>query len=235
MIFGKPGFALAFTLTLILVAPVFAADLPAVVEQHIRHQFEGSRERLVVTVKASAAQIAKAKNCGDLRTFAPPGQRAGQRLGARGYIGVHCVDPVAAKSWKQWVPVRLQRFGEVAVSARALSRGSTIMPADLALVERDIAALPADTLIDPQQLIDKELTQAVAAGKPLRMRQVRKPRLVRRGDTVQVTIRGRGYQASSSAQAIGEGGIGDRLTVRIPSGKTLSGRVTGSGKIEVGR
>ena len=204
------------------------ANLVDIVNTHLRGQLAAEPGRLEIAVKASRAQINKAQRCQQLNAFDPPGQK----LTRRGYVGVECV---ATPPWRMWVPVRIQRFAQAAISARRLTRGTTIVAADIALVEIDVATLPADTVIDPAKLIGKEPTQSIAAGRPILGRQVRGLRLVRRGDAVQVTIVGPGYEAANRGIAVSEGEMDENVRVRMPSGAILGGRVTGFGQIEVAR
>ena len=209
-------------------SPVYGADLTQIVDAHVRQRLGVAENRLVVSVRASPAQTSKARRCRQLTAFDPPGAK----FARRGYVGVRCA---TTPIWRMWIPVHIQRFGALAVSARALARGSIVAAADIKMIEGDIAALPTDAVIDPGRLIGKEVTQTIAAGKSIRIRQLRTPRLIQRGDSVQVVIKGHGYQASSRGVALAAGGLDENVKVRMPSGVVLSGRVSSAGRIAVAR
>jgi len=218
--------ALIPTLCLLWTPAVFGEKLVKTIETHLQQQLGAAKDGTVVSVDASATQISKANLCLRLAAYNPPGQQ----LAGRMYVGVRCSD---ASTWRMWVPVRIQRFGQHAVTARALPIGKNLTDADLTMLEGDLAALPPDAVIEKQSLLGKELTQAVPAGSLLRVQQVRLPRVIRRGQAVSVSIRGKGYEVSSRGVAINDGGIGEMISVRMVSGATLTGRGTGIGRIGV--
>lgn len=213
-------------LSLSAVAPAFSEDLATTIKTHVRQQIDREQSKLIVTVNATAKQVARAKLCHRLEAFTPPGAQLAGRI----YIGARCLD---ASAWRMWIAVRIQRFRPYAVTVRALAAGEKITDVDLSIVEGDLAVLPADAVLETTQLLGMELTQAVPAGSLIRFRQVRRPFVIHRGESVSVSIRDKGYQVSSRGVAINDGGLGEKITVKMVSGATLTGRGIGIGHVQV--
>lgn len=205
---------------------MLADDLAKTIKTHLRQQTGTEQRGLVVTINPSAAQLSRANLCRRLEAFDAPGHQ----LAARVYVGARCLD---AHRWRMWIPVRIQRFGPHAVTARALPLGQKISEADLTIVEGDLALLPADAVLETSRLLGMELRQAVPGGSFIRFRQVRRPLVIHRGEFVSVSIKGKGYQVSSRGVAINEAGLGERTSVRMASGATLTGYGIGVGHVEV--
>lgn len=207
-------------------AAAIAEPLAEVIERHIRQQLGRDQEGIVVSVLASEQQLALAGGCPRLAASHSPGQR----LVGRTHIAVRCS---GTPGWQVWIPVKVQHFGRYPVAARRLSGGTTIAAGDLRIVAGDLALLPADAVVSASRLAGKELTHAAAENSPIRQWQVRQPLLVRRGESVAVIVRGGAFQAASRGVALGEGGMGEGVAVRLASGAMRSGRVIGRGQVEL--
>ena len=124
---------------------------------------------------------------------------------------------------------------EILVPVRAVSAGEMLTPEllePLVVAERQ---LRADTLTDPAALIDVEARRRLLAGRPVRQGDVQAPRLVRRGDMVEVVYRAPGIELVTVARALEDGSRGSFVGIsNLDSGQRLSGLVTGPGRITVG-
>ena len=130
---------------------------------------------------------------------------------------------------------RAQALVEILVPVRTVAAGETLT-ADLlepiVVAERQ---LRADTLTDPADLTDVEARRRLLAGRPVRQGDVQAPRLVRRGETVEVVYRAPGIELVTMARALEDGSRGSRVGVsNLDSGQRLSGLVTGPGRVTVG-
>lgn len=125
---------------------------------------------------------------------------------------------------------------EVLVPARHIAAGEQLHPEllePLILVERQ---LRADTLIDPASLIGVEARRRLMAGRPIRQGDVRSPRLVRRGDAVELVYEAPGLALVATARALEDGGQGSLVTVaNLDSGQRIAGIVSGPGRVTVSR
>ncbi len=118
----------------------------------------------------------------------------------------------------------------VVVAKRNLMRGETLDTSALDTVEMDSRALPADYLSSPQGLEQGEMTGMVRAGEPLRASMVRPALMVRKGQTVMLSVARSGIEISVQVEALEDAKLGDQVKLRNPdSGKPLAGLVTGRG------
>jgi flagella basal body P-ring formation protein FlgA len=120
----------------------------------------------------------------------------------------------------------------VVVAARGLARGAVIHQSDVELAH----ASPEDrgdfhAFVD---VIGKEATQAIAAGKPLTQSAIRPQVLVRRGEVVTVWARASGIRIRTMARARDDGGDGELVAVETLTDRgTFFARVSGIREVEV--
>lgn len=162
-----------------------------------------------------------------LVTRAAPGSRAGGRL----TVEVGCPAP----RWRVFVPVTLAVNAPVAVAARPLPARTTLAPGDLQLAERDVHQLPGGYFARLEDAYGMELTRALGAGEPLQPRGARAGSLVRRGQEVTLLAQGEGIAVRMKGEALGSGGLNQRVRVRnLSSGREVEGVVRSPDVVEVG-
>jgi len=124
---------------------------------------------------------------------------------------------------------------EILVPVRSIQAGERL---DGDLLEPLIVArsrLRRDVLVDPEALSGVEARRRLIAGRPVRQADVQEPRLVRRGDTVELVYRSSGLELLTAARALEDGSHGSLVTVaNLDSGQRLAGVVTGAGRVAVG-
>jgi flagella basal body P-ring formation protein FlgA len=118
----------------------------------------------------------------------------------------------------------------VVIAKRNLMRGETIDASALEIVEMDSRGVPADHLSSPQGLEQGEITGMVRAGEPLRASMVKPAIMVRKGQTVLLSVARSGIEINVQVEALEDAKLGDQIKLRNPdSGKALAGLVTGRG------
>jgi flagella basal body P-ring formation protein FlgA len=130
---------------------------------------------------------------------------------------------------------RAQAMVEILVPVRMIAAGERLEPSLLEPVVVAERLLRPDTLDDPAELVGLEATRRLLPGRPVRQKDVQAPRLVRRGDAVEVVYRAPGIELVTLARALEDGARGSMVTVtNLDSGQRLSGVVTDTGRIAVG-
>lgn len=130
--------------------------------------------------------------------------------------------------------VLLDAYPEAVASRATLRRGHVITADDLMLVP-----VPPDQWHDayvgvPDSLVGQEVASSVRSGQPIRLGDVRRPILVRRGDLVEVWVNGGGVTVTTNAKSLGEGGKMELIQVETFDPKrTLIARVIDPGRVEV--
>jgi flagella basal body P-ring formation protein FlgA len=122
----------------------------------------------------------------------------------------------------------------VVVAVRALPRGAVIQASDVQLVRSSAPLGNAERLARLEDVLGKETTQAVAAGKPLDRQAFRDPLLVKRGEVVTVYARSSGVQVKTQARARDNGSLGELVTVEsLLDRKSYLAHVSGIQEAEV--
>ena len=201
------------------------AEIQRAAEAFVRAQTANLPGRVEVTLAPLDPNL-NLTRCENVEAYVP----AGTRLWGNSTVGVRCTKP---KKWTLFIPAQVQVWADVAVSARALTRGQTLSAADLATQNLDLAQLPQGVFTDPNALIGKMVSTQVAGGTPLRPDMLRAAVVVLQGQTVRVVFTGEGVSVSSEGRALGNAGVGEALQVRMASGKVIKGIVKAPGTVEV--
>ena len=122
----------------------------------------------------------------------------------------------------------------VVVPVRAIPREAVVGAADVELRRLDRAEQPSACAKRLDQIVGKETTRTLAAGRPIDPGAVREPVLVRRGDIVSVYVRAAGIRVRTQAKARDEGARGELVMVEsLEDRKAFFAHVSGSREVEV--
>ncbi|MGC0153256.1 flagellar basal body P-ring formation chaperone FlgA [Chromobacterium vaccinii] len=137
-----------------------------------------------------------------------------------------------ADGWRGSFIVRAAVTAQAAVAARNLRAGEVLQAEDIAWEARPVAE-PADLFGQASPPLGLAPRTTVAAGQPLRRRQLQAPLLVKRGAEVRIVARQDGIEVSAAGEALADGRQGETIRVRnLASGKTIRGRVGADGVID---
>jgi flagella basal body P-ring formation protein FlgA len=120
----------------------------------------------------------------------------------------------------------------VVVPNRDIARGEVIGESDLVY-----GTIPANTVFSGiatsvDALKGMEARRMLRAGEIVRLDDVRHPVVVAKGSIVTMTFEAPGVTLTASGRAMGEGGVGDTITVQNPASfRQISGVVTGPGAV----
>lgn len=149
-------------------------------------------------------------------------------------IVVGAVDsPRAAPASAASARSRAHGRGGVLAYARSLNAGEVVAASDL--VWSDAAVAPADALSDAQAAIGKAARRPLREGAAVGAHDLASPRLIARGDTVDVAFEDDGISLVLQARAQGDAALGEPVTlVNTASKKTLEAVASGPGRAVVG-
>jgi flagella basal body P-ring formation protein FlgA len=154
----------------------------------------------------------------------------GARPWGRTHVQARCTE---GASWNLYVPVEIHVTADYVVSARPLRAGQTITGADLTTRRGDLAELPANVLTDTAQALGQTAGAALPAERPVRGDLLRKPVVVRQGQSIRVISGGTGFQVAGEGKAMGNAIAGQVIQVRMNSGQTISGVAQADGSVHV--
>jgi|ERR1019366_217503 flagella basal body P-ring formation protein FlgA len=130
------------------------------------------------------------------------------------------------------VPATAETGVRIVVPAHDIARGQTISESDLTYATVSGNALMAGTVSNIAAVKDMEARRLLHAGETLRADDVRHPIVVTKGQTITMLFRAPGVELTAMGRAMGEGGIGDTITVQNPSSyRMISGVVSAPGTV----
>ena len=120
----------------------------------------------------------------------------------------------------------------IVVPTRDIARGETISDRDLTFATVPGSALMAGTVTSIAAAKDMEARRMLHAGEAMRGDDLRHPVVVTRGQTVTMLFRAPGVELTAMGRAMGEGGIGDTVTVQNPASfRMIAGVITAPGTV----
>ena len=130
---------------------------------------------------------------------------------------------------------RAQLLISVAVLSRSVGRGEQITDDDLDWIDLALNKLPKDGLTDPDLIVGTEAKRRLRPGRVLTSRDVRPPRLVRRGQPVRIIYADGDLRLSASGTARDDGAFGEPIRVVNPeSNLQVQGIATGPAEVTIG-
>jgi flagellar basal body P-ring formation protein FlgA len=140
----------------------------------------------------------------------------------------------SAANWTLYAPAQIAVFGETAVAAHSLERGSLIQTGDFRFVRQNLNLIGAN-YVDPATLIvGQELKRAVREGEPLRLSYIEPPKIVQRGDRVTLEAQSSGLNVAAPGTAMANGKVGERIQVKnTQSNKIVDALVVAPGRVRV--
>ena len=157
----------------------------------------------------------------------PPGART---RGAT-TVAVNCP---GATPWTLFVPAIIRQEFVVISAAQNLERGKTLTDADLRVERRLLTDPPPGAIQDPENLVGQVTQRALAAGTVFNRTAVKARQIVRRGQTVTLSLATGGISIEAAGTALQPGGVGDRISVRNSNSKrVIEGIIQASGEVVV--
>ena len=162
-----------------------------------------------------------------LSAFLSPSSRNATRQS----VGVRCEGNVP---WSLYVPVTIDRPGQVVVTSRPVPRGQTVTDEDVRLAERDLGTLHRGYFTDLEQAIGQRTERDLPAEEVLVPGNVGKPNVIKRGAGVTILAADELLDVRMGGVALASGGLGERIRVRNASSKReLDAVVVGDGLVQV--
>jgi flagella basal body P-ring formation protein FlgA len=128
---------------------------------------------------------------------------------------------------------KIEALAQVLVAAEPLKKGLILQPQHLTLVAMDIGEI-ANPELDSHNLLGLQLTKTVAKGAPVFGSMVEALPVIKRGQKVKMVIEAGSLHLTATGFAHSDGKLDQIIKVQnIESNKTLQGRVSGPGVVEV--
>ncbi|HRH18486.1 MAG TPA: flagellar basal body P-ring formation chaperone FlgA [Aquabacterium sp.] len=165
--------------------------------------------------------------CDKVRTYLPNGTR----LWGKARVGMRCEQgPVR---WNVYWPVTVKVWAPAVVAVTPIRAGSVIGPADLRLIETDLAASRSPAILRMGDVLGRSVLKNIEPGQALRQDDIRTRRWFAVGEPVRVTVKGSGFSASAEGMALSPGDEGQCAKIRFDSGRVVCGLPVGERQAEV--
>ena len=128
-----------------------------------------------------------------------------------------------------------QSAGDGAVAdvlTRPIQRGDLLSERDFA--PEEVTAALARGSLSAQQAAGMEARRTLRAGQPVRASDLAEPRLVKRGETVKISVREGALTITAMGRALGDAALGEQVRVfSEATNQTLQGVVEDAGTVRV--
>ena len=149
---------------------------------------------------------------------------------------LHRVAPVADQGARRLPTAPRPIKTAVVVANRSIARGERIGESDVRL-ESVQGKVNAGGVQRVEDVVGKEAIRAIRGGHRLRPQDIRRPRVVRRGENVILTVRAGSVRIQTQGKALADGSVDDVILVELGDGKRkskrLSARVSGVQRVEI--
>ncbi|MFN5349279.1 MAG: flagellar basal body P-ring formation chaperone FlgA [Polaromonas sp.] len=166
--------------------------------------------------------------CAKVETFLPPGTR----LWGRSRVGLRCTDD--AVRWQVFLPIRIKAIGPAWVLRYTLPANSVLSEQDAVLQDVDWAESTSPVLAQASDWAGKSLARTSLSGETISLAMVRAQPVFASGARVKLVAQGSGFNISSAGYALGAGVPGQNVSVRLESGRIVSGVVHSDGVVTLG-
>lgn len=123
---------------------------------------------------------------------------------------------------------------EVAMVARAVSRGDVLRQADVVMSRRPRRDVAPDVVLDATRAIGLAARHSLQPGRPLRDGDLMKPELVRRNELVMLIYRVPGIMLTVRGRATDSGAEGDVIgVINEQTKRVVHGAVVGAGRVMI--
>lgn len=205
------------------VQTVTTADIMAVIKKDLMAR--GVSGNFEVTLNNVAPTITLPGNVDATAEISQMNYTAGRDVFSAVLAAPSAANPVKTLT----VSGLIEKTIKVPVLTSAISEGNIIGSGDIEWIDIAARHMVNDTIVDADKLIGKTPIRMVDAGVPVRVRDVKSPQLVARGDEILLQFNQGGLQLTAKGKAMQNGAEGETIRVlNISSNQSLRGEVTGN-------
>ena len=123
---------------------------------------------------------------------------------------------------------------KVLVATAVLPRGTVLNETHVALADADTSSVGSPAFEAVADVLYSELVRDVRPGQPIRVQDVRQTVLVKRGQTVLLSVgQAQGFQITARVEALQDGRMGEKVQLKnSESGRILTGVVKGPSAVQ---
>jgi len=150
---------------------------------------------------------------------------------ARTVVGIRCS---GSRPWKIYVPVTLRTFDTALVARKALPANHVLTSDDLVVEDRDVTRENNGYLSELDEAVGRRLKQRIPGGRVLSPTLLTTETLVRRGQSVTLTVASGDLSIKMAGKALSDGTRNQRIRVEnLTSGRVVEGIVRSPEQVEI--
>ncbi|HEY9043998.1 MAG TPA: flagellar basal body P-ring formation chaperone FlgA [Rheinheimera sp.] len=231
----KRGTFLAVTLMVLLwlsSGTVLAVPVETALKQQVESELTQYLQQLGVKAQRQDIQLSlpgslDERNCSELDIKRP--QQSEPPLGRLSY-SLACTAP---KRWQSRAVAQVKLWLPLVVTTRTLERGEVLSADMLSIQPQEVSTLRHGLEFSAAPLLGMIVKRRISAGDVVSRHLLQAAYLVQKGAQVTLHYRGDGFAVSTSAIALSDGVLGERISVQnISSGKVLDAIVTAENNVE---
>ena len=202
-------------------------DITAAAENYLKLTIGPSDDRIVPTAGYLDPRL-QLPRC---TTALDPYLRPGTELSGRTIVGVRCT---GSRPWKVYLPVYVAVMESVLITRSSMPRGHLIQAEDAEIATRDVSRLVGGYLSQTSDITGHRFKRPVARGVVITPSLLQAEVLIKRGQSVTLTVRDESLNIRMSGRALMDGAVNQRIKVEnIGSGKVVEGLVRSAEQVEV--
>ena len=146
-------------------------------------------------------------------------------------IGVKCESPAP---WTVYVSVKVMAMRDVVITRQALPAKHVLTEQDVVMTSMDIGQLRQVPIRQISDIIGRQLKRSVAMGAVLSHSQLKKQKLVRRGQQVTLFSQTGSIQVKMAGIALADAVLGEKIKVKNSrSQRIIEGIVAGPNRMRI--
>ncbi|HAU07136.1 MAG TPA: flagella basal body P-ring formation protein FlgA [Gammaproteobacteria bacterium] len=154
----------------------------------------------------------------------------GFKLGTQ-MVGVKCE---SSSPWTVYVSVKVMAMRDVVITRQALPAKHILTEQDVVMTSMDIGQLRQVPVRQISDIIGRQLKRSVAMGAVLSHSQLKKQKLVRRGQQVTLFAKAGSIQVKMAGIALADAVLGEKIKVKNSrSQRVIEGIVAGPNRIRI--
>jgi len=184
-------------------------------------------QRVEVAVRPVDTRLRLTK-CGEPLSVIPT---VAKRTLGQTSVGIRCLSP---EPWTVYARATVSAIVTIPTLNTSIARGSVIGEGDLLFADRSVTQDLVGFVTKPEDIVGREARRDLASGQLVRSSDLISPKIIERGQTVDLVAQAAGLKVHMQGKSLGRGGVGDRLYVKnLSSGKRVEGLVLASGSVLV--
>ncbi|EWG67281.1 Flagella basal body P-ring formation protein FlgA precursor [Enterobacter sp. DC4] len=132
-----------------------------------------------------------------------------------------------------FLQVNISATGTYWTATQTLTPGTLISRADIQPQRGELDGLSDNILLDPAKIVGTTPTRIIRVGQVLDSDQLRKSRVIRAGNEVDIVAPGNGFLIHAKGKALDSAGLNERLRIQTHTGQIVRVTATGNNKATI--